>query len=319
MTTKIWTERYQPNNFNDYIWNKENGDLKHNVESFILANEIPLLMLVGSAGTGKTTLVKLLKQHIKGGWLPTINGSDTTGIDFIRDTIKPFLQATSFNNKGLKYVVIEEVDRLSPQAQDMLKDLTLKYIDSSRFILTTNHYDRIVEPLQSRFSMGKYTIKPMDMPSVAEYVANVLVKENITYEIKDIVELIKRTYPDIRKAINLADKFSYKGVFKLSDEILAEINFVDGIINVLSNQSLSKIDALIKMRTIITETIVSDYTIIIHNIFDKIDVITTNAMIQANMIEILTDILLNDKNVYGKSKEINIANGLNQLIMLLKK
>ena len=141
---KIWVEKYRPAKLNDLILDDKSLRI---VSQF--KGEIPNLLFVGSPGTGKTTLARIIVNDILGCNYLYINASDESGIDTIRHNITNFAQTKSFDG-GVKVVVLDEADGLTSQAQAALRNTMETYAKYCRFILTANYKHKIIPALQSR-------------------------------------------------------------------------------------------------------------------------------------------------------------------------
>ena len=314
--TKIWTEKHSPDSFDNYIWVDENSILEKTIKQYIKDGEIKMLLLFGNGGTGKSLLVKLLMNEIPGEF-KKFNGSDDTGVDYIRKYVKPFVMSRS-SQKGLKYVYIEEAEQLSDSAQKSLKELTLKYIDNVRYILVTNHVDLLNKELRDRFSMGEFKIEPMGKGRIMEYIVKILKKENVEYDVSHVAEVVKRSYPSIRSMINILDKNTFDNKFELDNSILKEMSFKADILEILQSKKINKIDSITQIHQLVANNSVSDYNTIIHYIYENINKITKDTLTQASIFLILNETQKGDRNVYGKGKEINLIAGLNNVIKELK-
>ena len=128
----LWTEHYRPKTLGEYVGNDH---LKTKIAEYIEASDIPHLLLFGKAGTGKTTLAKLIITNIKCDYI-IINASDETGVDTIRNKVKGFASTVGFQD--LKVIVLDEFDYMTPNAQGMLRNLMETFSKHCRFILTCN-------------------------------------------------------------------------------------------------------------------------------------------------------------------------------------
>lgn len=206
-THYLWAERYRPDTLDGYICDPQ---VKSILLNFISQQDIPHLLLPGSAGTGKTTLAKILTKNIECDHI-YINASDTNGIEMVRTKIKGFASTTSF--APLKIVILDEADFFTIEAQAALRNLMETYSQSTRFILTCNYVEKICNPLISRCQV--FHIEPPTKKDVAIHIKNILDKESIKYDIKDIKTVVEDFYPDIRKTINYLQQSSSTGELKL--------------------------------------------------------------------------------------------------------
>ena len=190
----LWVEKYRSQNLDTYVGNE---GVKAFISKCITNNDIPHLLLYGKPGTGKTTLAKLITKNIKCDVM-YINASDERGIDTIRDKIVDFASVNSFN--PLKVIILDESDYITAQAQAALRNVMETYSAKTRFILTANYAERIIDPLKSRCQT--FHIEPPAKGDVAKHLAWILDQEEIKYELPNIASLVKTYYPDIRKIIN---------------------------------------------------------------------------------------------------------------------
>jgi replication factor C small subunit len=192
----LWIEKYRSQTLQQYIGNDA---IKARIADCIANNDIPHLIFAGSAGTGKTTLAKLIVKNIQCDYL-YINASDENGIDTIRDKVKGFASTASF--QPIKIVILDEADFLTQPAQAALRNLIEEYSAYTRFILTCNYVERLIEPLQSRCEL--HMLKPPTKGAVAKHICtNILDVEGVTYEMPDVARIINEFYPDVRSIIKV--------------------------------------------------------------------------------------------------------------------
>ena len=192
----LWIEKYRSENLEQYIGNDA---VKDRIADCISKNDIPHFLFAGTAGTGKTTLAKLIVKNIQCDYL-YINASDENGIDIIRDKVKGFASTASF--QPIKVVILDEADFLTQPAQAALRNLIEEYSAYTRFILTCNYVERLIEPLQSRCEL--HMLKPPTKGAVAKHICtNILDVESVTYDVQDVVRVINEFYPDIRSVIKV--------------------------------------------------------------------------------------------------------------------
>ena len=222
----LWVEEYRPKTIDDCILPQS---LKTLFTSFVQKGELSNLLLSGTSGIGKTTVAKALCEQLNCEWI-MINGSEEGGIDVLRNKIKNFASTVSLSG-GKKVVILDEADYLNPQStQPALRGFVEEFHKNCRFILTCNFKNRIIEPLHSRFSNIEFKVNPKDKPKLAsrlfERAVFILKEQNINYEEKVLVELIKKHFPDFRKLINELQRYSISGTIdagilvNLSDENL---------------------------------------------------------------------------------------------------
>lgn len=208
MSNELWEFVYKPKTFDDIILS---DDIKPSLSKAL--EEMPNMTLAGPPGCGKGTFMDVL-INTKQPEVMRINGSDTNGVDDIRDKVKPFAEAAGFDGV-MKLMYINEADRLSLHAQDMLRDLIERVQDITRFILVCNYPERLTKELKSRCPLIMYPDPPIK--DVVIKCMDILKNEDIAFDNKDLVQLVKSTYPDIRHTINML-KFNCSGG-KLSSKL----------------------------------------------------------------------------------------------------
>jgi DNA polymerase III delta prime subunit len=200
--SKIWVEKFRPSTIDELIVDE---DIKSIVKDFAKAEQIPNLLFVGSPGTGKTSLAKILVHDVLKCNYLYLNASDENGIDTIRTKVSNFSQTKSFDGK-VKVVILDEADGITAQGQQALRNLMESYSGYTRFILTANFKHKIITPLQSRCQ--SLNLKP-SLEQAVKRCYYILKQENVNLEEdqkKKFVELIKNHFPDLRKTINELQK-----------------------------------------------------------------------------------------------------------------
>jgi replication factor C small subunit len=207
---QLWVEKYRPKTVSEYVWRDDHQ--KKQIEAWIKEKSIPHLLLSGSPGIGKTTMAKMLMNEIgiEDADVLEVNASRETGIDFIRDKIIPFISAIAWG--PFKVVLLDEADRLSPQAQDSLKGIIEEYSNYSRFILTCNSPNKVVPALHSRCQQFHFT--KLDQTEFTARAATILVEENIEFDLDVLDNYVSVAYPDLRKCINLLQQNSADNILK---------------------------------------------------------------------------------------------------------
>jgi replication factor C small subunit len=287
-THSIWTERYRPNKLEDYVGN---DTLKAKVKQYIETNDIPHLLLHGSAGTGKTTISKLITNNIKCDTL-YINASDENGIDTVRVKIKNFACNIGFNPR--KVIVLDEADYFTPAAQAGLRNTMETFSEHTRFILTCNYHERIIEPIQSRCQ--SFAITPPTKKDVAANLVNILNKENVKFDKDGVVLLVNTHYPDIRAVINTAQRNVIDGVLTLSREDVLEGDIKAKMIEMLKDSN--KKQAFANIRQLLADNSIKSFVDFYTTLFEKVDEYAPNNV--ADAIIIIADGQFQDASVVDK-------------------
>ena len=302
---KIWCEKYRPTKLDDLILDE--GSLRV-VSQF--KDEIPNLLFVGSPGTGKTTLARIIVNDILGCNYLYINASDESGIDTIRHNITNFAQTKSFDG-GVKVVVLDEADGLTSQAQAALRNTMETYAKYCRFILTANYKHKIIPALQSRCQ--SIDLKP-EIKQAAKRCFNILQQENVTVsdeQKKKFGILVKRTFPDLRKTINELQKSVVDG------ELLIDSSGSDSELLAAVTEGLKE-DSL-KVRKFLIENedrFQGDYDTLLANLLDYLYEQPIDEFKKKQMITIIADHLY--KSAFVVDKEINAFACIVALEMALK-
>ena len=229
MNEILWVEKYRPVTIEDCILPSE---LKQTFQQFVDNEQIPNLLLTGTAGVGKTTIAKAMLEQI-GCTYMMINGSEESGIDTLRTKIKNFASTVSMDGKR-KYVILDEADYLNPQStQPALRGFIEEFSRNCGFILTCNFRNRIIEPLHSRCSTVEFRIPNAEKPQLAmgfmKRVQHILETENVKSDERVVAELINKFFPDWRRCLNELQRYSATGsidagiLVNLSDTSIKEL------------------------------------------------------------------------------------------------
>jgi len=254
----LWIEKFRSQTLEQYIGNDA---VKARIADCIASNDIPHFLFAGTAGTGKTTLAKLIVKNIKCDYL-YINASDENGIDIIRDKVKTFASTSTF--QPLKVVILDEADFLTQPAQAALRNLIEEYSMVTRFVLTCNYIERLIEPLQSRCEI--HVLKPPTKGAVAKHICtNILDVEGVKYELPDVALLVKEFYPDVRSIIKNLQAGVKDGEYKW---IALNTDWLSAIVEVLKSRD-SK--AWYTIRQIVADAQVDDFQAAYKYLFDNLD------------------------------------------------
>ena len=294
----LFVEKYRPHNLDNFI-----GDstVRDKVQEYINEGTLQNLLLFGPAGTGKTSLAKLIVKQLEADYL-YINASDERGIDTIRDKIVPFASSIGFN--GLKIIILDESDYLTPQAQATLRNVIETFNNSCRFIFTCNYLDRIISPLQSR--CVAFGIIPPSKKEVGQHILQICEKEKINYTKEDLGQIILTHYPDIRKILNTVQGSVKGGKLILDSKSLVNTDFENKVVAALKNKA-----KLNNIRQIIADSGAQQFESLFRCLYDNVEEYTTNI---GDAIIIISQYQYEYSFVVDK--EICVAAMLNKLLKL---
>ena len=259
----IWCEKYRPSTMETYIGNEH---LKSKVSIYLESGDLPHLLLYGRAGTGKTTLAKLLVKNIDCDYL-YINASDENNVDTVRTKVKTFASTMGF--KDMKVIILDECDYITPNAQAALRNLMETFSKHCRFILTCNYVERIIDPIQSRCQ--SFQIIPPSKKEVAVHLSNILKNENVTFKVDDIATIINGGYPDIRKVINTSQRQVVKGELKLDAQEIILSDYKLKLLKVLQTKSKTRKEIFTEIRQILADAKVTDFADFFRLLYDEVD------------------------------------------------
>ena len=222
----LWEEKYRPKEFNDCILPK---DIKNTFEKFIDEEYLPHLILEGTPGIGKTTMLNILADYLEMEFV-VWNGSHHNGIDFIRNNLEKYMMTSSMNGNR-KLFVLEEADRLTTDALQAMKMPFEQYSDNCSVIMTTNNYNTLVQKcgddaILSRmdrinFNYTSTQIEEIAFPSVKR-IYSILKEENIEFDQKNksLQSFIVNTLPDFRSVLKLLRRHIIENNNSVTDKII---------------------------------------------------------------------------------------------------
>ena len=300
----LWVEKYRPTKLEDYVGNEH---LKSKVEGYLESGDVPHLLLYGKAGTGKTTLAKLIVKSIDCDYM-IINASDENNVDTVRNKVKNF--ASSMGFKKWKVIILDEFDYMSANAQAILRNLMETFSAHCRFILTCNYVEKVIEPIQSRCQT--FQIIPPTKKDVAIQMSKILKAESIEFDPKELVPIVDAGYPDIRKVINTCQMNSHKGKLKVDVQNLLENDYKIKVIDILKSND-DKRNKYMKLRQAIIDSKATDFTDLFTLLYDKVDEYAADNT--SGVILILGDSVA--KSAVAIDKEIIAASTLIQILNII--
>jgi replication factor C small subunit len=267
---QLWVEKYRPTTLDTYIF--QNPKQQTVLEKMVETGSIPHLLFYGGAGSGKTTLAKVLINELG---IDTsfdflqVNASDDNSVDFVRDTIKSFAMTSSIGT--FKVILLDEADYMSQNAQAMLRNLMETYADNVRFILTCNYEHKIIPAIKSRAQ--SFEFKTPDSDDISVFLINMLMEEGISLKKKDLATLdlyISANPSDIRKIINNVELGCASGklVSPSSDSSSGDNYRAEFLENALDGEWFAARQVLMK------NAVISDLDDIFTLLYDNVDKFT---------------------------------------------
>lgn len=262
----LWIQKYRPKTIDEYVFSDITTENK--IKEWINNKDFPHLLFYGPAGTGKTTLVSLLLKYCEVEDYTRINASNKTGIDDTREVINYASIPPSEGN--FKVIILEEMDRLSPQAQDSLKTVMEDYSEWCRFILTTNHINKITPPIKSRCQ--DIEIKKLNNEQFITRIVSILQSEKINISSIDILTpYIKAYYPDLRKCIGALQKNSVNYELQPITEEGYASEIFEKSLEFFNNHNLKQLRELIA-----SNLTANDYDSYFRYLYDNIEKLTSD-------------------------------------------
>ena len=300
----LWVEKYRPSSLDTYIGNDH---LKSKVSVYIESGDLPHLLLYGKAGTGKTTLAKILVKQIECDSL-YINASDVRRVDDLIPKVRNFASTIGFKDK--KIITLDEVDYISPHSQAALRNLMETFSKHCRFILTCNYVERIIDPIQSRCQ--SFQIIPPSRSEVAQRMVQILKEEDIVYELDDLKILVNSGYPDIRRVINSAQRQSIDGKLVVDKQSIVENDYKLKLLEILKTQDRKS--AFKNIRQLVADSKITDFADLFRLLYDEVDSYGKGHV--AECILVIAKYELSDGQVVDK--EINAMAMLIELLGVIK-
>jgi replication factor C small subunit len=217
----VWTEKYRPKTLSDVVNQKYVID---RLKAFVKEKNIPHMLFAGPAGCGKTTAALAIARELYGdslrGNMLMLNASDERGIDVIRGEVKRFASTISVSDVPFKLIFLDESDALTPEAQQALRRTMEMFSNKTRFILAANYSSRIIEPIQSRCAVFRFSsLKDLD---VMEYLDRIIDGEKLKIEDKAKLTVAKLSEGDLRKATNILQASAVLGK-KITEDLVYEV------------------------------------------------------------------------------------------------
>ena len=240
MNIAPWIEKYRPDKFEDIVLEETNKLLLTNIINY---NSFPNLLFYGPPGTGKTTtIINLIKKYQKTygqkrkGLKIHLNASDDRGIDIIRNQINQFVNTKTLFGDGIKFVILDEVDYMTKNAQTALKYLIQQYSENIRFCLICNYISRIDSSLQNEFIRLRFCQLPQN--DILLFLRHIVNSENLNICDDKLISIQNMFKSDIRSMIN----FIQSNHYNLHDiQIMINDDFWENLIVRFNNETIENI------------------------------------------------------------------------------
>ena len=301
---ELWVEKYRPKSVSDYVFRDEKQ--KKQVKSWVDSGAIPHLLFSGAAGTGKTTLAKVLLNElgVDDGDVMMINASNENNVDTMRTKINGFASSLPFSG-DFKYVLLDEADYLSPNAQAILRNMMETYSTTCRFILTCNYPNKVIPAIHSRCQ--GYHIEKLDTEEFTARVATILITEGTDLDLETLDIYVRSTYPDLRKCINMVQQNVVDGKLQAPGE--GESGESDWILEYVALFQLGKISEARKL--IVEKARAEEYEGVFRKLYENLDWFGEDDKTKGRALICIRDGLVNHALV--ADPEINLSATLLEL------
>jgi len=306
---ELWVEKYRPTNITDYVFRDDKQ--RNQVSNWVKSGAIPHLLFSGGAGTGKTTLAKVLLNEldVDAGDIMIINASNENNVDTMRTKIQGFASSFPFSGE-FKYVLLDEADYLSPNAQAILRNMMETYSQTCRFILTCNYPNKVIPAIHSRCQ--GYHIEKLDTNEFTARIAEICITEGITPDLETLDVYVRSTYPDLRKCINMVQQNVVDS--QLQSPGQGESGESDWILEYVALFQLGKVSEARKL--IVSKARAEEYEGVFRKLYENLDWFGEDDISQGKALLCIRDGLVNHGVVVDP--EINLSATLLELQYIAK-
>ena len=308
MSDFVWVEKYRPKTIDECILP---DSIKRTFQDFLIAGEIPHMLLSGPPGIGKTTVAKALCNQLGVDYY-VINGSDEGRfLGTVRNNAKNFASTVSLTGESKhKVIIIDEADNTTTDVQLLLRASIEEFSRNCRFIFTCNYKNKIIAPLHSRFTTIDFVVNKKDKPSIAAQfftrINQILDKENIESDKKVVAELINKYFPDWRRVLNECQRYSVSG--KIDSGILAA--FTDVKVDELTKNLKEK--NFPSVRKWVVDNLDNDPTVLMRHVYDALYSTLKNTSVPAAVLIIAR---YSYQTAFVADQEINLLAALTEIMV----
>lgn len=301
----LWVEHYRPKTIEQTILP---AHLKKVFAKIVSSGNVPNLLLAGGPGCGKTTVARAMLEELDLPYL-FLNAQLEANMDKLRTDIREYASSASLSGKR-KYIILDEADYLNHHIQPALRGFMEEFASTCGFILTCNFKNKLIEPLHSRAATIEFNFKGKDAPDLAKQIfartQQILTEQNVEYDKKVLVELIRKYYPDFRRLLNELQAYSVGG---------GKID--SGILSAFSDNSIKAMIAMMKdnnftgLKKWVAENDVDD-TVLFRRLYDLAEQFVTTKSVAA-MVMILAKYQY--QAAFAADKQINLLACLVELMV----
>lgn len=274
----LLVEKYRPRTLDEFVGDEE---VKQKIKHYLNSDEIPHLLFFGTPGVGKTSICKIIVNNLDCDYL-YLNASDENSIETVRTKIKDFVVSVGFNK--WKVVFLDEVDNLTHSSMGLLRNLMEEFSNHSRFLLTCNYIEKIIEPIKSRCQLIR--LEPSNKESIHSRLKKILDVEGIKFEENDLHSIVEMNYPDMRRILNDIEYQTVDSVFRYNPNSKSFKSIEEDVLNVLKS-SIGKKEKMNSIRYLLKNHDGQDFNQLYTYLYRNVDDFGGNKV--GKIITILAD------------------------------